>query len=267
MKLWDDHTQRVIETLSYTNDVVGVRFRNDKLVVVLINKVYVYNFADMTLIDCIETSHNPEGLCELNPDTTVGVLAIPDKEDGGVRVRVYSQVISSGQGVDHLYPAAHKTPVTTLALTRNGEYLATAGQSGTKVKIWSTNIQEGEVPAPIYTVRRGLDKAEIRALVFSKSNKYLAASSDHATVHVFKLPMDENGQLDATKAEEVKETNNTSMMLKIFAKFSSLPLSYARWQIETQGQKKYLAFNEEETQLLIATKGNHYFTLPIQPGD
>ena len=57
------------------------------------------------------------------------------------------------------------------------------------------------------------------------------------------------------------------MMLKIFAKFSSLPLSYSRWQIETFGKKKYLAFNDEETQLLIATKENHYFTLPIEAGD
>ena len=161
VKLWDDHTQRVIETLSYVGDVVGVRFRNDKLVVVLINKVYVYNFADMTLIDCLDTSINPEGLCALNPDTTTGVIAIPDKDDGGVRVRIYSQDVASGQGVDHLYNAAHKTPVTTLALTRNGDYLATAGQSGTKVKIWSTKLKEGDVLEPIYIVRRGLNKAVI----------------------------------------------------------------------------------------------------------
>ena len=79
----------MIETLSYTGDVVAVRFRNDKLVVVLINKVYVYNFADMTLIDCLETSKNEEGLCALNPETTTGVVAIPDKDEGAVRVRTY----------------------------------------------------------------------------------------------------------------------------------------------------------------------------------
>jgi len=90
VKLWDDHTQRVIETLSYTSEVMAVRFRNDKLVVVLISKVYVYNFADMTLIDCLETSHNPEGLCALNPSTSTGVVAIPDVELGSVKVRVYS---------------------------------------------------------------------------------------------------------------------------------------------------------------------------------
>ena len=96
VKLWDDHTQREIETLSYTSDVVAVRFRNDKLVVVLTNKVYVYNFADMTLIDCLETSPNPEGLCALNPEGTIGVVAIPHKTQGSVLVRTYSINLGSG---------------------------------------------------------------------------------------------------------------------------------------------------------------------------
>ena len=68
---------------------MAVRFRNDKLVVVLTNKVYVYNFADMTLIDCLDTSKNDDGLCSLNPETNTAVLAIPDKQEGDVRVRRY----------------------------------------------------------------------------------------------------------------------------------------------------------------------------------
>ena len=75
--------------------------------------------------------------------------------------------------------AVHKTPVMTLALTRNGEYLATAGQSGTKVKLWRTKIdrKEGEelnqqtfITEALYTVRRGLDRAVIKDLVFIASS-------------------------------------------------------------------------------------------------
>ena len=256
VKLWDDHTQRVIETLSYTGDVVAVRFRNDKLVVVLINKVYVYNFADMTLIDCLETSKNEEGLCALNPETTTGVVAIPDKDEGAVRVRRYCQNVASGQGVDLIYPAAHKTPVMTLALSRNGEYLATAGQCGTKIKIWSTKTEEGEEQkqnaaplVPIYTVRRGLDRAVIKELVFSKTSKFIGLSSDHAKLHVWKLPMGQDGMFDPNLIDSTNEgsSENSSLMLKIFSKFSKLPLSYARWTIDNEGQKKFLAFSEDET--------------------
>jgi len=47
---------------------MAVRLRKDKVVVVLENRVYVYNFADLRLIDAIDTCNNPKGLCALNPD-------------------------------------------------------------------------------------------------------------------------------------------------------------------------------------------------------
>jgi len=47
------------------------------VVVVLENRVYVYNFADLRLIDAIDTCTNPKGLCALNPDTKNSVLVTP----------------------------------------------------------------------------------------------------------------------------------------------------------------------------------------------
>lgn len=42
-------------------NVAGVKLRRDKIVVALENKVYVYNFADLQLINQIETTANPKG--------------------------------------------------------------------------------------------------------------------------------------------------------------------------------------------------------------
>lgn len=39
----------------------GVKLRRDKIVVALENKVYVYNFADLQLVNQIETTANPKG--------------------------------------------------------------------------------------------------------------------------------------------------------------------------------------------------------------
>jgi len=55
-------------------------------------KVYVYNFADLTLIDCLDTCNNPLGLCALNPDQDgdkTAVLAVPSTDKGYVRVRSF----------------------------------------------------------------------------------------------------------------------------------------------------------------------------------
>lgn len=66
--LWDDHQQKAIGELSFKTKVMAIRLRKDKVVVVLENRVYVYNFADLRLIDAIDTCNNPKGLCALNPD-------------------------------------------------------------------------------------------------------------------------------------------------------------------------------------------------------
>jgi hypothetical protein len=50
-----------------------------RVVVVLENRIYVYNFADLRLIDAIDTCFNPKGLCALSADQNLSVLATPDK--------------------------------------------------------------------------------------------------------------------------------------------------------------------------------------------
>lgn len=230
----------------------------------------------MTLIDCLDTSKNEDGLCSLNPETNTAVLAIPDKQEGDVRVRRYCQNVQSGQGIDVIAKAVHKTPVMTLALTRNGEYLATAGQSGTKVKLWRTKVdrKEGEeqnqqtfITEALYTVRRGLDRAVIKDLVFSASSQLLAASSDHATLHVWKLPMKDQEYNEALKEQIDCELGNQGFMLKIYSKLSKFPVSYARWQIDHGQEKKYLAFSEDEKSIILVTKQGDYYLLPILPGE
>jgi hypothetical protein len=48
-----------------------------RVVVVLESRVYVYNFADLRLIDAIDTCNNPKGLCALNADGKHAVLVTP----------------------------------------------------------------------------------------------------------------------------------------------------------------------------------------------
>jgi len=59
--LWDDHQAKCIAELSFRTDVKGVRLKADKIIVVLENKIYVYNFSDIKLLDHIETVKNPKG--------------------------------------------------------------------------------------------------------------------------------------------------------------------------------------------------------------
>ena len=91
LNIWDDHQKKVIADLRYPSDVLAVRCRQDKISIALVNKVYVYNFADLALIDCLETCDNPDGMSALNPESDTAVLAIPDQENSRVKLQVYTR--------------------------------------------------------------------------------------------------------------------------------------------------------------------------------
>ena len=58
---------------------------------VLENRVYVYNFADLRLIDAIDTCNNPKGLCALSADPNISILANLDKKKGAIRITNYDK--------------------------------------------------------------------------------------------------------------------------------------------------------------------------------
>ena len=65
--------------------------RKDKVVVILEERIYVYNFADLRLIDAIDTCKNHKGLCALSSDNNISVLATPEKNKGQVKVTIYEK--------------------------------------------------------------------------------------------------------------------------------------------------------------------------------
>jgi len=56
---------------------------------VLENKIYVYNFADLKLLDHFDTSKNPKGLFSLSSSPDVTILASLGKEVGYVSIHSY----------------------------------------------------------------------------------------------------------------------------------------------------------------------------------
>jgi WD40 repeat protein len=91
----------------------------------------VYNFADLRLIDAIDTCQNPKGICALSSDPNISVLATPDKQKGHVKLTVYEKNNS-------FVIAAHQSSLSCLALNYAGTLLATASDKGTLIRLFST---------------------------------------------------------------------------------------------------------------------------------
>ncbi|GAY40900.1 hypothetical protein CUMW_055340, partial [Citrus unshiu] len=173
--IWDDHQSRCIGELSFRSEVRSVKLRRDRIIVVLEQKIFVYNFADLKLLHQIETIANPKGLCAVSQGVGSLVLVCPGLQKGQVRVEHYASKRTK-------FIMAHDSRIACFALTQDGQLLATSSTKGTLVRIFNT--LDGTL---LQEVRRGADRAEIYSLAFSSNAQWLAVSSDKGTVHVFNL--------------------------------------------------------------------------------
>jgi len=251
--IWDDYQNKCIAELEFRSEVKAVKLRRDRIVVVLENKVYVYNFADLQLLHQIETCPNPKGLCALSPSSTT-VLAVPGLKAGSVHIEMYdtkqTQIIQ-----------AHNNPLTQIILNLDGTKLATCSEKGTLIRIFDTKTGE-----QLKELRRGADKAEIYSISFSADSQWICVSSDKGTVHVYGLNV-ENGKSE----EESKDTSNKnkdkedsktrlsslSFMKEILPSYFSSEWSFASFHIpETQC---IVSFGADSASVVVVCADGSYY--------
>lgn len=140
--IWDDHQGRCIGELSFRSEVRGVRLRRDRIVVVLEQKIFVYQFKDLKLLHQIETISNPKGLCEVSQVSGSFVLICPGLQKGQVRVEHYASKRTK-------FILAHDSRIACFTLSKDGHLLATASTKGTLVRIFNT--QDGTLLQEVWT--------------------------------------------------------------------------------------------------------------------
>ncbi|XP_047323175.1 autophagy-related protein 18a-like [Impatiens glandulifera] len=249
--IWDDHQGRCIGELSFKSDVKSVRLRRDRIVVILLQKIFVYNFADLKLLHQIETIINPKGLCEVSHMAGSMVLVCPGLQKGQVRIEHYATKRTK-------FFMAHNSRIACFALTNDGRLLATASSKGTLVRIF--NALDGTL---LQEVRRGADRAEIYSLAFSSGGQWLAVSSDKGTVHVFSLKVD-SGSMGIERSSSEPQTfgppatSSLSFIKGVLPKYFSSEWSVARFRIQ-EGSQYIVAFgHEKDTVVIVGIDGSVY---------
>jgi WD40 repeat protein len=129
--IWDDHQSRCIGELSFRSEVRSVKLRRDRIIVVLEQKIFVYNFADLKLLHQIETIANPKGLCAVSHGAGSLVLVCPGLQKGQVRVEHYASKRTK-------FIMAHDSRIACFSLTQDGQLLVTASTKGTLVRVFNT---------------------------------------------------------------------------------------------------------------------------------
>lgn len=163
---------------NFPSPVLAVKLNGNRLIVILAKLIYIYDINDMTPKHVIlDTPDNLIGVCALNDR----FLAYPGSNVEG-KVYVYDTLnlksVTDLQGI-----AAHSSAVSCLALSNLHDLMATASQKGTVFRVFA--IPTGK---RLFEFRRGMaTNATIHSMSFSNESDLLAVSSDHQTIHIFKL--------------------------------------------------------------------------------
>lgn len=173
--IWDDLQDKCIGELMFKSEVLAVKMRRDRIVVVLMTKVYVHRFSDLKLLDQIATLPNSKGLISLCPDASNNVLAVPGLAKGSIRIELYD--IAKATIIK-----AHDAELAQFALSADGSRIASASEKGTLIRLWDCHTGD-----PLREFRRGMDRAEIYCIAFNTATTFIACSSDKGTVHIFSL--------------------------------------------------------------------------------
>ncbi len=258
--LWDDHQSKCIGELSFKTAVKSVKMRKDRIAVVLDQRIYMYQFSDLKLLDVVDTGQNPQGLCALSTREST-VLVCPEKTKGSVHIVNYDSNT-------RVVKKAHESQLTSMALSPDAKLCATSSDKGTLIRIFATDT--GKL---VQELRRGADKAEIQSISFDGTGNWLACSSDKGTIHVFstaeankvvnKQPLDSI----VGKEEAPKDAKNPTSVFKFMK--GLVPYFSSEWslaQFRIPGHKSLVAFGETgKFQIVVVTYEGKYYRAEFDP--
>jgi len=244
--IWDDYQNKCIAELEFRSEVKAVKLRRDRIVVVLENKVYVYNFADLQLLHQIETSNNPRGLCSVSPSFNT-VLAVPGSKPGTVHIELYDT--KTTQTI-----LAHNNGLTQICLNLEGTRIATASEKGTLIRIFDTKSGN-----QLKELRRGADKAEIFSIAFSPDSQWLAVTSDKGTTHIYGLADQVTAQDEKriSKYDIKNRQSSLSFMKEILPSYFSSEWSFASFHIQSES-RSIVCFGQDDSIIAVCADGMYY---------
>ncbi|KAK2364646.1 autophagy-related protein 18c [Trifolium repens] len=261
--IWDDHQGTCIGELSFRASVRGVRLRRDRIIVVVEQKIFVYNFADLKLLHQIETIANPKGLCAVSHLSDSLVLACPGLHKGQIRVEHFAQKKTK-------FISAHDSRIASFALTLDGQLIATASVKGTLIRIYDTD--NGTL---LQEVRRGANAAEIFSLAFSSTAQWLAVSSDKGTVHVFGLkvnssvPENEKSPGSSSSDATIAPSSSSRSFIKfkgVLPKYFNSEWSVARFHLH-EGTQYTVAFGLQKNTVIILGMDGSFYRCQFDPAN
>uniref|UniRef100_A0A803MFH2 Autophagy-related protein 18b n=1 Tax=Chenopodium quinoa TaxID=63459 RepID=A0A803MFH2_CHEQI len=155
--LFNTTTGAPLQELNFLTSVLAIRLNKLRLIVLLQDKVFIYDINSLAILSVLDTVPNPKGLSAFSHILDACFLALPASTTKGSMLVYDVMELQSLCEID-----AHLSPLAAMVFSSNGTYLATASEQGTMVRV--------------HTVPEG-----------TKLPEFLAAISSSGSLHLFIL--------------------------------------------------------------------------------
>lgn len=254
--LWDCNIKKMIVELTYRSEVLGIKMNREKLLIVIDKLIYVYAMTNITLINQIDTGYIPDAnynnLVLLHHDSTKPTTIVsPSKNTGALNINTFNK--DNSANISNIEITAHKNDLEYVAIDNDATMIATASTKGTLLRVYGFMSTE-----LLYEFRRGIDPAKINNICFSADSKYIVASSNKGTIHVYSLEANNEG----------KPNSNTisyfSQVKSILPDYYSSVWSYKQIKIPNLNEKEFkITFGGTNDKLYVVTYSGRMYILDI----
>ena len=256
--IWDDHQGKIISKLRFNENLMSVRLRNNKIIVLTRNKFYAFNMKTLVTIAIIKTYDNPLGIIATsNGDINNKlIVAFPYESQGHVFLGEITQKCEQLSVVQ-----AHDSKIACISINKDGTLLATASDKGTLIRIFTTN--DGQ---KFSEFRRGTKTVEMNCIAFDPNNKFIGCSSNVGTIHIFSIAaitkaLDEKNNKAKNEIEDEPKNSKSFLgkiggLLNIKNAYLESERSFAKFKV--QEENSILGFGSENTFVVITMNGKYY---------
>lgn len=256
--IWDDHQGKIISKLRFNENLMSVRLRDNKIIVLTRNKFYTFNMKTLVTIAIIKTYDNPLGIIATsNGDINNKlIVAFPYESQGHVFLGEITQKCEKLSVFQ-----AHDSKIACISINKDGTLLATASDKGTLIRIFTTN--DGQ---KFSEFRRGTKTVEMNCIAFDPNNKFIGCSSNVGTIHIFSIAaitkaLDEKNNKAKNEIEDEPKNSKSFLgkiggLLNIKNAYLESERSFAKFKV--QEENSILGFGSENTFVVITMDGKYY---------
>eukprot|EP01130_Rhizamoeba_saxonica_P009133 TRINITY_DN3709_c0_g2_i2.p1 TRINITY_DN3709_c0_g2~~TRINITY_DN3709_c0_g2_i2.p1 ORF type:complete len:401 (-),score=50.60 TRINITY_DN3709_c0_g2_i2:616-1722(-) len=233
-----------IHSLTFSEPVLNIVSSSKRVAIITESEIHLFKLNGLILQTSIVTEPNPRGICSISEgnESFPPFLVYASTMQSKGAINVFDPV---SLNITKIMQFVHEHPLTNICFSLDSQYIATASEQGTLIKIINVMDENDR-----FSFRRGIQKGDIVDITFNNDSTLLAASSLSGTVHIFRV----------SDHREILTSSGNGILSMIPGSSFLIPpepRSFTTVKLE-DSYKNMVAFSDDSSQIITVSSDGRY---------